>query len=130
MVEVKLTKLIINEKKQEQLIVLKEKEGSRAVPICVGINEAAAIRLKLNKIIPPRPLTHDLICQMMEKLGIRASKIVVDDLVEGVFHAKIYLTDSKNTTTVIDARPSDSIAVAVRTDSPIFIEEKVFANIS
>lgn len=130
MVEAKLTKVIIDEKKQEQLIVLQEKNGSRTVPIVIGINEALAIRMKLNKIDPPRPLTHDFICQVLDKLKIKISKVVIDDLKEGVFHAKIYLIDSSNTTTVVDARPSDSIAVAVRTGSVIFIEEKVFASTS
>ncbi len=130
MVEVKLTRIIIDEKRQEQLIVLKEKEGSRVVPICIGANEAAAIKLKLNKVNPPRPLTHDLICQMVKRLEVKVDKVVIDDLREGVFYAKIHLIDSRKVSTVLDARPSDSIAVAVRTGSPVFVKEEVFSSIS
>lgn len=130
MVEVNLVKIIIDEKKQEQFILLKEKGGSRTVPIVIGTGEALAIRMKLSRISPPRPLTHDLICQVIKALKAKVSKVVIDNLIEGVFYAKVYLTDSQGSTVIVDARPSDSIAVAVRTASSIFIEEKVFPSIS
>ncbi len=125
MVEVRLKKIIIDEKNPEQFVVLQEKEGQRSLPIVIGITEASAIRMKLNKIASPRPLTHDLICQIIERLGLKLAKVVVDDLKEGVFYAKLHLA-GLGKTTIVDARPSDSIAVAIRSNSPIFIEERVF----
>lgn len=124
MIEVELSRIIIDEGKKEQVIVLREKGGSRVVPIVVGINEATAIKMKLSGFKPPRPLTHDLISSIIGNLGIKLEKVIIDNLVDGTFHAKLYLSNN-NVAKIIDARPSDSIALAVRTKSPIFIEERV-----
>lgn len=131
MVEVKLIRLVIDQEKKEQLVVLKAKAAKRLLPIAIGINEAAAIKLKLNEIKAPRPLTHDLICQIIDKLGFKVDKVVIDDLIEGVFYAKIHLISQKNSKiAVIDARPSDAIAIALRVNSAMFVAEKVFLNIT
>lgn len=122
---VELSRIIIDDEKQEQLIVLKEKEGNRLLPIVIGISEAAAIKLKLSKFKPPRPLTHDLIKSIFDTLNIKLEKIVIDKLVDNTFFAKLYLITENGEKRIVDARPSDSIAIALRTQSPIFVEEDV-----
>lgn len=124
MVEMELNKIIIDEKRHDQVIVLKEKSGERLLPIVIGMHEAAAIKMQLSGVYPPRPMTHDLLKSILEDLDARVEKIVIDKLEENTFHAKIFIAlDSKSK--IIDARPSDSIALAVRTKSPIFVEEEV-----
>ncbi len=125
MVEVEVSKIIIDEKSQEQVIVLKEKEGSRLLPIVIGINEASAIRMKFGGFTPPRPLTHDLLKSVIENLNAKLDKVVIDKLVDSTFHAKLILKTDRGTTRRVDARPSDSIALAVRVGAPIFVEEEV-----
>jgi hypothetical protein len=124
MVAVELSRIIIDEEKKEQVIVLKEKNGERLLPIVIGLNEAAAIKMKLGDFTPPRPLTHDLISSILSALGTVLEKVVIDNLVDGTFHAKLYLRHAAQDA-IVDARPSDSIALALRTKSPVFVEEEV-----
>lgn len=105
-------------------ILLKEMEGSRRLPIIIGAFEAQAIALEMEGIKPPRPLTHDLLKQLVENLGTSVIEIVVTELKENTFYAKIVLEVS-GLTNEIDARPSDAIALAVRTYAPIFVNESV-----
>jgi len=128
MIEVELNKIIIDEKRQEQVIVLKEKNGSRMLPIVIGLLEAIAIKMEVGGTTPPRPLTHDLLKSLIEGLGAKVDKIVIDKILENTFHAKIVLATKDKQIKNIDARPSDSIALAVRTKSPIFVEEEVLKN--
>jgi bifunctional DNase/RNase len=129
MTEVELSRIIIDEEKKEQVIILKEKKGNRLLPIIIGINEAVAIRMHLGGVVPPRPLTHDLMNSLINTLGANLEKVVIDKLVDSTFHAKLYLkTDSQ--VKVVDARPSDSIALAIRTKSPIFVDETVFEKLA
>ncbi len=126
MVEMELNKIIIDEKRQDQVIVLKEKAGERFLPIVIGFLEANAIKMKISGIVPPRPLTHDLLQAVIENLGAEIEKIVIDKLEDSTFHAKIVLkTKEGGQEKVVDARPSDSIALAVRFKTPIFVEEEV-----
>jgi len=125
MIELELSRIIIDEEKKEQVIILKEKKGKRLLPIVIGIVEASAIKMKLNGFKPPRPLTHDLISSILDNLGMRLVRVVIDNLIEGTFHAKLYLGHNGDIAKVIDARPSDSIALAVRTKSPIFVKGQV-----
>lgn len=125
MVEVELNKIIIDEKRQEQVIVLKEKNGPRILPIVIGLLEAMAIKMEVGGVNPPRPLTHDLLKDIVEKLEAKVDKIVIDKILDSTFHAKIILIVKDKEAKIVDARPSDSIALAVRTKSPIFIEEEV-----
>ena len=125
MVEMELNKIVIDEKRHDQLIVLKEKGGSRVLPIVIGLNEASAIKLKISGFNPPRPLTHDLLHRTIEDLEANIEKIVIDKLEENTFHAKLILKTSDGKTKVIDARPSDSIALAVRAHVPIFVEDEI-----
>ena len=105
-------------------ILLKELEGSRRLPIIIGAFEAQAIALEMEGIKPPRPLTHDLLKQLVDNLGANVVEIVVSELKENTFYAKIVLEVS-GLTNEIDARPSDAIALAVRTYAPIYVNESV-----
>ncbi len=125
MVEMELNKIVIDEKRHDQLIVLKEKGGSRVLPIVIGLNEASAIKLKISGFNPPRPLTHDLIYIMLKDLNASVEKIIIDKLEETTFHAKIVIKSGNGDLKIIDARPSDSVALAVRFHAPIFVEDEI-----
>jgi uncharacterized protein len=105
-------------------ILLKEVNGNRRLPIIIGAFEAQAIALEIEGIKPPRPLTHDLLKQVIDNLGASVMEILVDELRENTFYAKVLLEVS-GLTNEIDARPSDAIALAVRAQAPIFISEMV-----
>lgn len=106
------------------IIILKDQEEKRALPIWVGIFEANAIALELEKISTPRPMTHDLIKNILEGLGASVQQIVVNDLKDNTFFAVIEVTYNGNVVN-IDSRPSDAIALALRLNAPIFVTEKV-----
>jgi len=125
MVEMELSKIVIDEKRHDQLIVLKEKNGERVLPIVIGLPEASAIKLKISGFEPPRPLTHDLLHKTIEHLEASIEKVIIDRLEENTFHAKIVLKTASGGTKMIDARPSDSIALAVRAKAPIFVEDEI-----
>lgn len=123
MIEMELNKIVIDEKRHDQLIVLKEKNGARVLPIVIGLNEASAIKIKISGYQPPRPMTHDLFQTALENLEATIEKIIIDKLEENTFHAKLVLKNSSGVRKTIDARPSDSIALAVRFHAPIFVDE-------
>ena len=125
MVEVELKKIIIDDKRHDQIIVLKEKQGDRHLPIIIGFLEASSIKMELSGIKSPRPLTHDLLKAIIDTLGARLEKIVIDKLEENTFHAKLILNFGNGKAKVVDSRPSDGIALSVRAKSPIFVEEEV-----
>jgi hypothetical protein len=106
------------------IVILRDKVGERVLPIWVGIFEANAIALQIENIPTPRPMTHDLLRNVISDLNGRVEKIVVTDLKETTFYALIYLTVGSETVAV-DARPSDALALALRTQAPIFVEEHV-----
>jgi uncharacterized protein len=124
-IEAELTKIIINEMSDQQIIVLKERNGQRSFPIVIGIVEIFAIDRRLKGIRPARPMTHDLLVSILENLGATIEKIVINDLNNHVFYAKIHL--SLNGQTIeIDSRPSDAIAIGTAVKAPIFVAEHVF----
>jgi len=125
MVEMELNKIVIDEKRHDQLIVLKEKGGERLLPIVIGLNEASAIKLKISGFQPPRPLTHDLLHSTIENLDAAIDKVIIDKLEENTFHAKLHLKTRSGEIKIIDARPSDTIALAVRAHAPIFVEDEI-----
>lgn len=127
LVEMELNKIIIDEKRQDQIIVLKEKEGERFLPIIIGFLEANAIKIKLGGVVPPRPLTHDLLLSVISSLRAKVERVVVDDVQDSTFHAKIILLPkgARQKNVIVDARPSDAIALAVRSKASIFVEEEV-----
>ena len=100
-------------------LVLGEVNGNRRLPIIIGASEAQAIALELEKIQPPRPMTHDLLRNLFDAFGAEVSDVVIDDLREGTFFAKVrYVYDDDEAQ--LDARPSDAVALAVRTGAPIY----------
>ena len=125
MIRVELSRIIIDEKRQDQVIVLKEKEGDRQIPIVIGFMEASSIKIKISVVDMPRPMTHDLLGQVIEILGARLEKVVIDKLVNNTFHAKLELKTKEGEIKAIDARPSDSIALAVRLKAPMYVSEEV-----
>lgn len=127
MIEVELNKIIIDEKRPDQIIVLKEKQGERVLPIIIGMVEASSIKMKLTGFEPPRPMTHDLLRSAVDALGGKLEKVIIDKFENNTFYAKLVLTQS-GALKVIDSRPSDAVALAVRTKSQIFVEEEVLKN--
>lgn len=107
-------------------LVLGESEGNRRLPIIIGMFEAQAIAIEIEKIIPNRPMTHDLFKSFANNFHFTVEEIVISDLKEGVFFAKIVCSDGLKKTE-IDARPSDAIAIGLRFDSPIYTYETILA---
>lgn len=110
-------------------LVMGEVEGSRRLPIVIGMFEAQAIAIEIEKIIPNRPMTHDLFKSFANSFNFEIDRIVISDMKEGVFYAKIQC-HSESSEVEIDSRPSDAIAIAVRFDSPVFCSEKVMSEAS
>ena len=124
MVEVELSRIIINERSEQQVIVLKEKNGTRAFPILIGIYEATAIDRGIKEYRTPRPLTHDLLCAILRNLNVTHKRTIVSDLRNHTFYATMIL-EQDGRTLEVDARPSDAIAIAVLMGAEILVEEKV-----
>jgi uncharacterized protein len=125
MIEMELSKIIIDEKRHDQIIVLKEKEGERLLPIVIGITEASAIKMKLSDIAPPRPLTHDLLKSIIDNLDAKLDSVIIDRMENNTFFAKLILVDASGQSKTIDCRPSDGIAVALRSEAKVFVEDEV-----
>jgi uncharacterized protein len=107
-------------------LILQEKEGNRRMPMVIGMFEAQAIAIEIEKIQTNRPMTHDLFKSFAKELAFKVSEIIIYNLKEGVFFAKLIVTDSKGDHE-IDARPSDAIAIALRFDAPIYSTEQVLS---
>lgn len=123
-----LARIIINEQSQSQVIFLKEEKGSRMFPIVIGIFEAAAIDQKIRNVDNPRPMTHDLMANILNGLDVDLDRVVVTDLQNNTFLAKLVVSQNGQKID-IDARPSDSIALAITTESPIYVEETVLEKV-
>ncbi|MDK2820507.1 MAG: uncharacterized protein PWP31_472 [Clostridia bacterium] len=119
-------KQIVLDQNLSPVVILSNKEGDQVLPIWVGTYEAQAIALAIQGILTPRPLTHDLIINLCEKLGAEIKKVLVQDVREGTYYAELYLHQGDKEY-VIDARPSDAITIALRTNAPLYITEKVAA---
>jgi hypothetical protein len=124
-IPVELSQILINEAVDQQVIVLKEKEGPRSFPIVIGMPEILAIDRRLKGYEMPRPLTHDLLASVIEHLGGRIRKVVISDLREHTFYARIHI-EQNGRQIEVDSRPSDAIALASGLQVPIFVEESVF----
>jgi len=123
-VEMMIKGLMIDPITNMPIIVLREGEGPRILPIWVGIFEANAIALQMENVQTPRPMTHDLLKNVIDDLNAAVERIVVCELKDNTFYATIHLRSGVGQVT-IDARPSDAIALALRTSSPIYVEETV-----
>jgi bifunctional DNase/RNase len=124
MVEVKIESIRVSLMSQYRVVILKDAESNRYLPIWIGPYEADAITIHLQDVQVPRPLTHDLIIKVIDELGAKVERVIVSDLHNDTFYARIILTVSGKEVT-IDARPSDAIAVAVRAECPIYVEDDV-----
>jgi bifunctional DNase/RNase len=126
MLEVYISSLNLDPQTNQFVVILKEKkENKRFLPIWIGPFEANAIALALEKVETPRPLTHDLMKNILETLHIKVQKILIHSIKEGTFYATIFL-ENGDKVIEIDSRPSDAMALALRTQSPIFVESQVF----
>ena len=126
-VEMTIKGLMVDPVTNMPIVILRDQDGQRVLPIWVGIFEANAIALQIENVATPRPMTHDLLRNMIHDLKADVQKIVVCDLKENTFYALIYLTVDGDTVAV-DARPSDAIALALRVRAPIFVEDTVIDN--
>jgi bifunctional DNase/RNase len=109
------------------IILLRDRDGQRVLPIWVGASEANAIALQIENITTPRPMTHDLLRNVIHDLKAEIRKIVVSDLKDNTFYALIHL-EVNGEALAVDARPSDAIALALRARAPIFVEDRVIDN--
>ncbi len=107
------------------VVLLRDAEELNFLPIWIGVFEAASIAMVLQGVEPPRPMTHDLLKSSIDKLGGKVLRIVISDVKEGTFFSNIEISTSDNKKIVIDARPSDSIALGLRVEAPIFVSEHV-----
>ncbi|MCE5243574.1 MAG: bifunctional nuclease family protein [Syntrophobacteraceae bacterium] len=122
--EMKVTGLVMDPQTNTPILILKDPHSESSLPIWIGLLEATAIATELEKIQFPRPMTHDLIKNCFEHLHVKVERIEVYDLRNNTYYALIYLRDREAVST-IDARPSDAIAIALRTNAPIFVKEDV-----
>jgi len=130
LIEMEVSKIRIDERRGEQVIVLKEREGNRLLPIIIGISEVTAIKMKISGIQPPRPLTHDLLRNAITQLGGKLVRIVVNKLEFNTFFAKLVLQTKEGAMEEVDARPSDSIALALRAEAPIYVADDVLNQVA
>jgi len=121
-IEVKIRALMMDPNSGTPIIILKDVNSETMLPIWVGAYEANAIALEIEKIAPPRPMTHDLLRNLIVELGLKVDRVVVTSLRENTFYAVIELTSGNGEAMRLDSRPSDAIALALRADCPIFVD--------
>lgn len=126
-IEMRIRGLMMDPVTNMPIVVLKDVQGNTILPIWVGVYEANAIALEIEKVQTPRPMTHDLLRNVLHGLDVRVDKIVVNDLKEDTFYALIWVERGGEMMT-IDSRPSDALALALRVDCPIFVDEQVLKN--
>jgi uncharacterized protein len=124
-IEVKIRGLMMDPSSGTPIIILKDVNSETMLPIWVGAYEANAIALEIEKISPQRPMTHDLLRNIILEMGAGVERVVVTELKDNTFFASILLKDRAGETVMIDARPSDAIALALRVDCPIYVNEEV-----
>ena len=125
LIEVVVESVRVHMLSSQHVVILKESERDRYLPIWIGSSEANAIAMRLQGLSAERPLTHDLMVSVLGALGARVSRVVVTHVTEGTFHARLYLENAGGDESEVDSRTSDAIAVAVRTGSPIYVDERV-----
>jgi uncharacterized protein len=125
LIEVVVESVRVHMLSSQHVVILKESERDRYLPIWIGSSEANAIAMRLQGLSAERPLTHDLMVSVLGALGSRVSRVVVTHVTEGTFHARLYVENATGDESEVDSRTSDAIAVAVRTGSPIYVDERV-----
>jgi bifunctional DNase/RNase len=123
-VEMKIRSLVMDPATNTPIVVLKDAQGTAVLPIWVGVFEANAIALEIEKVQTPRPMTHDLLRNMLLGLNVSVHRVVVSDLRDDTFYALIWL-EHEGQLMSIDARPSDALALALRVDCPIYVDDQV-----
>ena len=124
-IEVKIRALMMDPNSGTPIIILKDVSSETMLPIWVGAYEANAIALEIEKIAPQRPMTHDLLRNLIVEMGAQVERVVVTDLRDNTFFAVIEMSTHDGTTLMLDSRPSDAIALALRADCPIFVDMDV-----
>jgi bifunctional DNase/RNase len=124
-IEVKIRALMMDPNSGTPIIILKDVQSDTMLPIWVGAYEANAIALEIEKIAPPRPMTHDLLRNLIVQLGVQVERVVVTSLRDNTFFAVIEMRNSEGNRMVLDSRPSDAIALALRADCPIYVDMEV-----
>jgi len=124
-IEVKIRALMMDPNSGTPIIILKDVGSDTMLPIWVGAYEANAIALEIEKIAPPRPMTHDLLRNLLVELGVQVDRVVVTSLRDNTFFAVIEMRNSDGDRMVLDSRPSDAIALALRADCPIYVDMEV-----
>jgi bifunctional DNase/RNase len=124
-IEVKIRALMMDPNSGTPIIILKDVQSDTMLPIWVGAYEANAIALEIEKIAPPRPMTHDLLRNLIVELGVQVERVVVTSLRDNTFFAVIEMRNSDGDKMVLDSRPSDAIALALRADCPIYVDMEV-----
>lgn len=124
LIHMKVEGLLFDPRSGMYILLLHQVDGAETLPIWIGKPEADAIALAIGKVITPRPLTHDLIKNVFDQLSAKVSRIVITEIVDNTYYASIFVSD-RNGEVVIDSRPSDAVAVALRVQAPIFVDEKV-----
>ena len=124
-IEVKIRALMMDPNSGTPIIILKDVQSDTMLPIWVGAYEANAIALEIEKIAPPRPMTHDLLRNLIIQLGVQVERVVVTRLQDNTFFAEIEMRNSDGSLMRLDSRPSDAIALALRADCPIYVDMEV-----
>ena len=127
LIEVKLVGLILDPISKTPVIILKPYDDNKIIPIWIGTNEANAITMEMEKIEPPRPMTHDLIKHLLLHFDARVEKVVVTDIVDNTYLAELYIRNNLQTT-AIDCRPSDAVAIALKNEAKVYITSRVYNN--
>lgn len=124
LVRMKVEGLLFDPRSSMYILLLKEVEGSNTLPIWIGKPEADSIALALGGVMTPRPLTHDLVKNIIGGLKVKLTRIVITEILDNTYYALIYISDGKKEVQ-IDSRPSDAVAIALRLNAPIFVEEAI-----
>lgn len=124
LVEMKVEGLLFDPRSNMYILLLKEADGAGTLPIWIGKPEADSIALALGKVATPRPLTHDLVKNIVDGMKMKITRIVVTEIIDNTYYALIHLSDGKRET-LIDSRPSDAVAVALRANAPIFVDDGI-----
>lgn len=125
-IQMNVNTILFDSKNSSYIVVLKDDTGKKLLPIWIGAAEGNSIALALSKVKPSRPLTHDLITSIFDRLEIEIARVVISDLIDNTFYASLYLLQNSKEFH-IDSRPSDAIAIAIRIGAPVFVEEDVIA---
>lgn len=128
MIEMHVMGIALDTRTGSPIVVLHDKDNRKALPIWIGSAEASAIIRKIENLTVARPMTHDLIIDIIEKAGYRLDRVEINDVEKETYYASLVMVDKEGKEAEIDSRPSDAIAVAIRTEAPIFVSAKVLSS--